>query len=79
MTPRDDARVRDDMDSSSDTFDFHAGDHVTLVDDDWSLVGHDIVLVDAEPVPGSTQCIVRADDGETRVVSRFTLRPASAT
>ena len=54
-------------------FDFQAGDHVALIDDDWSTVGHDIVLVEPEPVPGSTQCIVRLD-GETRVVSRGNLR-----
>ena len=53
---------------------FHAGDHVALIDDDWSDLGHDIVLVDVEPVPGSTQCLVTSD-GETRTVSRFRLRP----
>ncbi len=62
-------------DSDLQICDLHAGDHVTLVDDDWTLVGHDIVLVDVEPVPGSTQCIVRSD-GETRVVSRVDLRRA---
>ena len=52
---------------------FRTGDHVTMSDDDWSLVGRDIVLVDAEPVPGSTQCIVD-DGGELRVVCRLDLR-----
>ena len=54
-------------------FGLHAGDHVTLADDDWTSVGRDIVLIDVEPVPGSTQCIVEAD-GEPRVVSREDLR-----
>ena len=53
---------------------FHVGDHVALVEDDWSDVGHDIVLIDVEPVPGSTQCLVTSD-GKTRTVSRFSLRP----
>ena len=61
------------MTTSADAFDFRAGDRVTLSDDDWTLVGHDIVLVDVEPVPGSTQCIVK-DGGDLRVVSRFDLR-----
>ncbi len=50
-----------------------AGDHVRLVDDDWSFVGRDIVVVDVEPVPGSTQCVIQAD-GEQRTVSRVGLR-----
>ncbi len=49
------------------------GDHVRLLDDDWSLVGHDIIVVDVEPVPGSTQCLVQAD-GQQRTVSRIDLR-----
>lgn len=52
---------------------FHAGDHVALIEDDWTELGHDIVLVDVEPVPGSTQCLV-ASDGATRTVSRLSLR-----
>ena len=63
------------MDAEANAFDLHAGDHVTLIDDDWTVVGHDMILVDAEPVPGSTQCIVEAD-GEARIVSRFGLRRA---
>ena len=55
------------------THDFHAGDHVALIEDDWSELGHDIVLVEVEPVPGSTQCLVTSD-GEARTVSRFSLR-----
>lgn len=55
-------------------FELNNGDRVGLASDDWSLVGHDLILVDVEPVPGSTQCIVRAD-GETRTVSRAQLRP----
>lgn len=54
-------------------FGFSAGEHVALADDDWSLIGHDIVLVDVEPVPGSTQCLIRAGD-ECRTVSRGDLR-----
>ena len=61
------------MNSEMEAFDLHAGDHVTLIDDDWTLVGHDLVVVDAEPVPGSTQCIVRSD-GQTHFVSRAGLR-----
>ena len=61
------------MDGEVETFDLHAGDRVMLVDDDWTLVGHDLVLVDAEPVPGSTQCIIEAG-GQARFVSRFDLR-----
>ena len=53
---------------------FHVGDHVALVEDDWSDVGYEIVLVDVEPVPGSTQCVV-SSDGKIRTVSRLSLRP----
>ena len=53
---------------------FHAGDRISLVDDDWNIVGHDIILVELEPVPGSTQCVIAAD-GETRTVSRASIRP----
>lgn len=56
-------------------FAFKTGDHVALVEDDWELLGSDIVLVDSEPVPGSTQCVVRID-GEVHTVSRSALRPA---
>ena len=56
---------------------FHAGDHVALIDDDWSEIGHDIVLVEVEPVPGSTQCLVTSD-GVPRTVSRLRLRPLGA-
>lgn len=38
----------------------HAGDRVWLIDDDWSLVGHELIMVDPEPVPGSFQCVVDA-------------------
>lgn len=61
------------MDRTFDDSEFHAGDHVALINDDWSLVGHDLVIVDVEPVPGSTQCVVQAD-GESRTVSRVNLR-----
>ena len=54
---------------------FHAGDHVALVEDDWSMVGLDLVLVDVEPVPGSSQCLVLAGN-ETVTVSRASLRRA---
>lgn len=62
------------MNASGDTFDFDAGDHVALIDDDWSGVGHDIVVLEREPVPGSTQCVIQAD-GDIRTVSRHDLRP----
>ena len=52
----------------------HAGDYVGLFDDDWSLVGHKLILVDLEPVPGSSQCVIDAD-GERITVSRSNLRP----
>lgn len=52
---------------------FHDGDYVTLLNDDWATVGCNLVLVAAEPVPGSTQCIVEAN-GESMVVSRNDLR-----
>lgn len=53
----------------------HEGDHVVLINDDWAGAGCDFVLVEAEPVPGSTQCIIEGD-GQTIVVSRNDLRPA---
>ena len=49
------------------------GDRVRLVDDEWGLLGRDIVVVEVEPVPGSTQCLIQAD-GERRTVSRVGLR-----
>ena len=52
---------------------FSTGDKVVLADDDWSLVGSDIIILDVEPVPGSTQCVIRAGD-EIRTVSRGELR-----
>lgn len=58
-------------------FEFHDGDHVTLMNDDWATVGCDLVIVAAEPVPGSTQCIV-AVNGESVVVSRNDLKPVQA-
>ena len=61
------------MNNLEEPFDFRVGDRVALIADDWTMVGHDIVLVDAEPVPGSTQCLVE-DGGEVRVVSRSDLR-----
>lgn len=62
------------MDSTGTT-DFHAGDHVALLEDDWSMVGLDLVVVDAEPVPGSSQCLVQAGR-DTVTVSRASLRHA---
>ena len=62
------------MDSTRDT-DFHTGDHVALLEDDWSIVGLDVVMVDVEPVPGSSQCIVRVGQ-DTVTVSRASLRHA---
>lgn len=63
------------MDSEIDLakFGFKAGERVVLADDDWTLMGQDIVVVDAEPVPGSTQCLVRSG-GEVRTVGRSELR-----
>ena len=55
--------------------DFHAGDHVALLEDDWSMVGLDLVVVDAEPVPGSSQCLIKAGP-DTVTVSRASLRRA---
>ena len=55
-------------------FEMHAGDQVGLVDDDWELVGHKLILVDLEPVPGSSQCVIDAS-GERITVSRAALRP----
>lgn len=54
-------------------FDFRVGEHVALIEDDWGLVGQDLILIDAEPVPGSTQCVIQAGR-ETRYVSRGALR-----
>lgn len=63
------------MDSAVDLtkFGFAAGEKVLIADDDWNLIGRDIVIVDVEPVPGSTQCVIRAGD-EIRTVSRGELR-----
>ena len=52
---------------------FEVGDHVRLLDDDWRLIGRDIVVIQVDPVPGSTQCLIQAD-GERRTVSRIGLR-----
>lgn len=48
---------------------FENGDVVGLLNDDWSSLGDDMILVDREPVLGSTQCLVRSC-GEERTVSR---------
>ena len=53
--------------------DIRAGERVRLSDDDWDVVGHELVLLDPEPVPGSSQCLV-ADKGEPITVSRASLR-----
>lgn len=53
---------------------FQDGEKVRLADDDWSPVGHEVIIVDVEPVPGSTQCVVR-EGNEVRTVSRSELRP----
>lgn len=52
---------------------FHAGDHVALLEDDWSMVGLQLIVVDAEPVPGSSQCLIQAGR-DTVTVSRARLR-----
>ena len=52
----------------------HAGDHVSLIDDNWELVGHDLILVDLQPVPGSSQCVLKDGDGEKITVSRAAIR-----
>ncbi len=51
----------------------HAGDLVGVMDDDWGLIGHKLVLIDPEPVPGSSQCVIDVD-GERITVSRASLR-----
>ena len=56
------------MDNIDPSHDFHAGDHVALLEDDWSMV-------DGEPVPGSSQCLIQAGR-DTVTVSRASLRPA---
>lgn len=65
------------MDSELDLtkFGFTAGEKVRLVDDEWVLADQEIVMVEVEPVPGSTQCVIRAGD-DVRTVSRLELRPA---
>ncbi len=63
------------MDNIDPSHDFHAGDHVALLEDDWSMVGLDLVMVDVEPVPGSSQCLIQAGR-DTVTVSRASLRPA---
>ena len=60
---------------SIDTNEFHAGDHVALLEDDWGMVGLDLVMVDVEPVPGSSQCLIQAGR-DTVTVSRANLRHA---
>ncbi len=61
------------MDNIDSTHDFHAGDHVALLEDDWSMVGLQLIVVDAEPVPGSSQCLIQAGR-DTVTVSRASLR-----
>ena len=61
------------MDTLDRAHDFHAGDHVALLEDDWSMVGLQLVVVDAEPVPGSSQCLIQAGR-DTVTVSRASLR-----
>ena len=52
-----------------------AGDHVALLEDDWTMVGLDLVLVDVEPVVGSSQCVIST--GSDRItVNRRDLRRA---
>ncbi len=63
------------MDNIDTGHDFHAGDHVALLEDDWSMVGLDLVMVDVEPVPGSSQCLIQAGR-DTVTVSRANLRHA---
>jgi hypothetical protein len=52
---------------------FAAGEKVRLEHDDWSHLGSDIIIVDMEPVPGSTQCLIR-EGSDFRTVSRGSLR-----
>ena len=63
------------MDSIDGNEAFHVGDRVALIEDDWSMVGLDLVMVDVEPVPGSSQCVIRAGD-DVATVSRANLRRA---
>ena len=62
------------MDEASRQAGIHEGDAVRIAEDDWGLVGHRLVLVDLEPVPGSSQCVVD-DCGERITVSRASLLP----
>lgn len=52
---------------------FFPGEHVRLADDDWDFVGHELIVLDPEPVPGSSQCLI-TDNGEPITVSRARLR-----
>lgn len=61
------------MDNIDTSHDFSVGDHVALIEDDWCMVGLDLVIVDVEPVPGSSQCLIQAGR-ETVTVSRASLR-----
>jgi hypothetical protein len=63
-----------DVDKAGQPIELHRGDRVALTDDDWDLVGHKLIVVDPEPVPGSFQCVIDAD-GEQLTVSRASLRP----
>lgn len=45
------------------------GRQVILQCDDWALCGKTAILVDLEPVPDSTQCLVFLD-GERLTISR---------
>ena len=63
------------MDNSGLVQDFHVGDRVALLEDDWRMVGLDFVLIEVEPVPGSSQCVIEAE-GVLATVSRASLRRA---
>ena len=65
----------DVISSSIEMADFIPGERVRLADDDWDIVGHELILLDPEPVPGSSQCLI-ADNGEPITVSRARLRRA---
>ena len=60
------------MDNIDTGHDFHAG---ALLEDDWSMVGRELVILEVEPVPGSSQCLIQAGR-DTVTVSRASLRRA---
>lgn len=50
-----------------------------LAVDDWRLDGQPCTLLDPEPVPGSTQCLIELCDGERVTLCRRCLVPGVST